>query len=258
MEFILWALLISVGFNLLLFLPAFYFKTDRLTDLSYSLTFIILAVFGFAHSAKQPAQTIMMLMVLLWAVRLGGFLFIRISKTKKDSRFDKMRDDFGKFFRFWFFQGLTVFVVMATALALWNSANTKIDVLSYLGWIVFGLGLALEAIADFQKYRFSQHNTKKTWIDTGFWRISRHPNYLGEMMVWLGVYLFAFGSLSGLAKFAALASPLYIILILIFVSGIPLVETAADKRWGGNKDYEKYKKEVPVLVPSVSSLKRLN
>lgn len=258
MDFIYWALIIAVGLNLLMFIPAYHFKTDRLTDLSYSVTFIILAVLGFAQSAKTPAQTVVLFMVLLWALRLGGFLFIRINKIKKDSRFDEMRQKPWSFFRFWLFQGLTVFIVLAAALAIWRQPLAGIGLLSYLGWLVFGLGLALEAVADLQKYRFNLKKTKDIWIDTGVWRISRHPNYLGEILVWTGVYMFCFPALSWLARLVSLASPLYIAAILLFFSGVPLVEKVADKKWGANQDYKNYKAEVPLLVPTAASLKRLN
>jgi steroid 5-alpha reductase family enzyme len=251
-----WLLIISIGFNLLLFIPAYIFKTDKLTDLSYSLTFILLCIVGFASSAKAPGQMLVTLMVLLWAIRLGGFLFIRVNKTGKDSRFDNMRSQFWPFLRFWVFQGLTVFVVMASATALYREPTALPNAWYYLGWVVFGLGLGLEALADYQKYKFGQMKTKNAWIDSGFWRISRHPNYLGEIMVWSGIYIFVLSNLHGLARIFALASPIYIILILLFFSGIPLLEKSADKKWGANKDYQDYKNQVPVLVPTLDSLKR--
>ncbi|MBX4201581.1 DUF1295 domain-containing protein [Candidatus Saccharibacteria bacterium] len=258
MNIVWWSLVIALAFNLLLFIPAWLFKTDKLTDLSYSLTFILLVVFGFSQSAKSLGQTLISIMVLLWALRLGGFLFIRVNKAGKDSRFDKLRSQFWPFLRFWFFQGLTVFIVMAAAIALYNEPDAPYTIWFYPGWLIFGLGLALEAVADYQKYKFSQTNTKGSWIDIGFWRMSRHPNYLGEIMVWSGVYIFAVTNLHGVARLLALASPIYIALILLFFSGIPLLEKSADKKWGANKDYQDYKKQVPALVPNLKSLKRLD
>ncbi len=257
MDFILLALLIAIGLNLIMFIPAYFYKTDRLTDISYALTFIIIALIGFAHSSRMVGHFVLLVMVLLWAMRLGGFLYIRIRRMKKDSRFDAMRGNFWSFLRFWFFQGLSVFLVLAAALLAWDKPFSSVGVVSYIGWIVFGLGLGLEAAADWQKYTFNNSKTKDIWIDTGFWRISRHPNYLGEIMVWSGVYIFCLPALSGISWLLALASPLYISTILLFFSGIPLVEKAADKKWSSNKDYQSYKKAVPVLLPTISSLRRL-
>ena len=257
MAFFWLALAATIGLNLLMFIPAYIYKTDKLTDLSYSISFILIAIFGFWYSQKTAGHLLLLGMVTVWGLRLGGFLFLRIARNKKDSRFDGIREDFGRFLRFWFFQGLSVFVVLAAALATWNTALVNLSILSYVGFWLFGLGLALEAISDWQKYRFSQTNKKGTWIDRGFWRISRHPNYLGEIMVWTGVYLFCIPSLGAAGRLLALASPLYIASILLFFSGVPLVEKFADKKWGTDKDYQAYKKAVPVLVPSLSSLRRL-
>jgi steroid 5-alpha reductase family enzyme len=258
MHIIVWSLIISIGLNVLLFIPAYRFQTDKLTDLSYSVTFIVVALVAFSQSTRDAGHLLALFMVLLWAFRLGGFLFIRINKLKKDSRFDEMRSKPWSFFRFWLFQGITVFVVLAAVLAYFNSPITNNNFLSYLGWWIFGVGLALEAAADWQKYRFNQKTDKSIWIDTGFWRISRHPNYLGEIMVWSGMYIFCFSSISWLGRGLGLASPVYISVILLFFSGIPLLEKAADKKWSSRKDYQDYKKHVPTLVPTLRSLKRLD
>ncbi len=253
-----WALMISVGLNVLLFIPAYLYNTDKLTDLSYSLTFIIVAFVSFFKSQQSATHLILLAMVVIWALRLGGFLFIRINKMKRDSRFDEMRSKPWSFFRFWFFQGLSVFIVLAAALALWQQPFDQISPLSYLGWVIFGLGLILESVADYQKYRFNNTKARSTWIDIGIWRISRHPNYLGEIMVWIGVYIFCFTALSGTGRLLALASPIYITAILLYFSGVPLVEKSADKKWGDDKNYQAYKKAVPLLVPTPDSLRRLD
>jgi steroid 5-alpha reductase family enzyme len=129
--------------------------------------------------------------------------------------------------------------------------------LSGLGIVIFFGGLILETIADIQKYQFKNQHSK-TWIDTGVWRISRHPNYLGEIILWIGVSMFVLPSLPSNLQMVSLVGPVYIAVLLIFVSGIPLVEKSSDKKWGGNeKSYLKYKSKVPVLIPSVSSLCRI-
>jgi steroid 5-alpha reductase family enzyme len=256
MDFLFWALLISMVINLALFLPAYFLKTDKITDLSYSATFIILSIIGFVLSTKSPAQIAGLVMIMLWALRLGGFLFIRVNIVGKDSRFDEMRPKFWSFLRFWAFQGLTVFIVLSPMLAFWQVTSALTGVISYLGWFIFSLGLALEATADYQKLAFNLKKKRKTWIDNGVWRFSRHPNYLGEIMVWTGVYLFCFDALSGIARILTLASPLYITVILLFFSGLPLLEKSADRRWGRIKAYQAYKKDVPVLLPTIKSLLR--
>ncbi|NDC94486.1 DUF1295 domain-containing protein, partial [bacterium] len=95
-----------------MFVPAFIYKTDKLTDISYAVTFAVVAIAGFLRSEQMTLHKIVLLLVLMWSLRLGTFLFIRINKMKKDVRFDGMREYFFKFLRFWLLQGATVFVVL--------------------------------------------------------------------------------------------------------------------------------------------------
>ncbi|HSW78685.1 MAG TPA: DUF1295 domain-containing protein [Candidatus Babeliales bacterium] len=256
MSLITEALIGAIAFNLLLFLPAYFLQTDKLTDISYAITFIAIAIFGFLQSRQELVDYLALLMVGVWALRLGAFLLIRIFKQGKDSRFDEMRKNWPSFLRFWFFQGLTVFIIILPGLLIWQEHHTP-SPLAFIGIIIWALGLATEALADFQKYRFKQKGYKN-WIDQGIWRASRHPNYLGEITVWVGFWIFASSTLSLPNILIALASPIYIIVILLFFSGVPLLEKSADSRWGEDKKYQLYKKQVPILLPNYSSLKRLH
>jgi len=241
-----------------MFIPAFIYKTDKLTDISYSITFTALAIFGFYRSAHNNLDKLILILVLLWAIRLGGFLFIRINKIGKDVRFDGMREKFLPFLRFWLLQGATVFVVMLAALLGYTQKSPNINFISWVGVIVFLSGLLIEAIADAQKFRFNSNiKNKGQWIDVGIWRSSRHPNYLGEMMVWSGMYLLVVPSLNTTELLIALLSPMYIIGLLLYVSGIPLLEKSAQKKWGNQKEFNQYRDEVPVLIPSIHSIKRI-
>jgi steroid 5-alpha reductase family enzyme len=240
-----------------MFVPAFIFKTDKLTDISYAVTFAVVAIAGFIRSEQTTLHKIILLLVLMWSLRLGTFLFIRINKMKKDARFDGMREYFFKFLRFWLLQGATVFVVLLAVSYAFMQKDPVITWLSILGIVVFVKGLAIEATADMQKFIFNgKPKNKGKWIDEGIWRASRHPNYLGEMMVWIGMYLVVLPSLTGNQWAWALLSPIYIVTLLLFVSGVPLLEKSADKKWGTNPAYKKYKKEVPSVLPTPESISR--
>ncbi len=247
----LWtAFALALGLNVLMFVPAFIFKTDKLTDISYSASFALLAGILYSLSSHQAIHQILAIMVLAWAVRLGTFLFIRINRMGKDSRFDGMRERFFAFLRFWILQGASVFAVLIAAILVWNQSASTVTTLTYLGMVVFVVGLGLEATADLQKYRFTGNpRNKGKWIASGVWSASRHPNYLGEMLVWIGVYLACFSSLDQSDQLIGLISPVYICSLLLFVSGIPLLEKSADARWGKQAAYRDYKKRTPVLIP---------
>jgi steroid 5-alpha reductase family enzyme len=246
---ILYYLFIAIGFNLLMFLFAYKFRTDKLTDLSYALTFIVLALLVFLTEDFLDIKLIFLLMILLWAFRLGIFLFIRIRKIKKDRRFDGIRENFIKFLQFWLLQGITVWIILLPYLMFFNS-EIKISLISYLGFAIWFIGLTIETVSDLQKYQFNNNpKNNHKWISTGLWKYSRHPNYFGEILCWLGVYLFTLTSLSLIQRIYTFISPLFIFILLIFVTGIPKLEEYANKKWGKLKKYKEYKRKTSVLIP---------
>ncbi len=240
-------LLISLGINIVLFIPAFIFKTDKITDLSYSLSFIAVAVIGLFFSDHSIFRFILALMVVVWGLRLGIFLFIRIRKMNKDKRFDGVRENFIKFLRFWLLQAVAVWVILIPAIFFLLSGSSEVF---WAGLGVWAFGLIIEAAADIEKYMFRQDEKNKgRFINTGLWRYSRHPNYFGEILCWAGIYVFVFPALTGTQKLYSLASPLFITILLLFVTGIPPLEKRADEKWGNEKDYQEYKRKTSILIP---------
>lgn len=244
-ESLILLLLISMGIQYVLFIPAYFFQTDKLTDISYALTFIILA--GLATNFSNIASIILFGAITIWAIRLGGFLFLRIHKMKRDKRFDAMRSKPIKFLGFWTIQGLTVFIVLLSSLFFLPN-NYSINALFILGIILWLIGLMIETIADFQKYNFKQQG-ETGFIHKGLWNYSRHPNYFGEMLCWIGLYIAVLPTLNNYERFLAILSPVFIICLITLVSGIPILEKSADKKWGHLPKYKKYKQETSILIP---------
>lgn len=250
---LLTAFIASIGFNLLMFIPAYFFRTDKLTDISYALTFAFLAGFGFAQSGSFPSL-ILFGMILLWAIRLGGFLLIRVWKHKKDSRFDGMRESFLRFLRFWLLQGLTVWAVLIPSILFFNNAPAAISPYASIGSGLWIIGLLIEAIADWQKYQFKNDTSNKgKWIESGLWKYSRHPNYFGEILLWIGVYVYTLFGLNQTDALIGAIGPIFIASLIIFVSGIPILEKKANEKWGDDPQYQKYKKGTGVLIPKFHS-----
>lgn len=249
----IWTFLaLAIGINIAMFLVAFKRQTDQLTDISYALTFIVLALFGLVAGGGDFYKILAATLVAVWASRLGGFLLYRIRKTGKDSRFDTMRSNFWAFGKFWLLQGVSVWVIMLAASLVFAAPAHAISTVSIIGVAVWALGLLIEATADAQKYEFNANpKNKGVWIDKGLWHYSRHPNYLGEMLVWIGFYIFALPLLEGWQVWAAAISPLYIVSLLLFVSGVPILEKQADKRWGKDKKYVDYKRTTGLLIPRI-------
>ena len=244
-------LAVALGINLLMFGVAYKFQTDKLTDISYALTFIVLVLWAFYTHDHNTVKATGAAMVCVWAARLGSFLLYRIRKTGTDHRFDDIRGNFKKFLQFWVLQGVSVWVILIPMLLLLTQTQTLFSIVSLLGLLVWAFGLVVEATADIQKFRFTSNPANKgKWIDQGIWKLSRHPNYFGEICVWVGTYLFAVSSLHTGQVIVAIVSPLFITSLLLFVSGIPKLEKSADQRWGKDKAYQEYKRRTSLLILS--------
>ena len=248
---LLTVLLVSLGINFALFLPAYFFQTDKLTDLSYSLSFIALSSFAFVSEGSGLVDQLILLMVLIWALRIGGYLFVRIHKMKRDARFDSMRKKLTSFGGFWLLQAVTAWVVLIPSVMV-MAKDLNFKWFSIVGLLLWALGVLIESVADLQKYRFKAlKNPPQAWIQSGLWKHSRHPNYFGEILLWFGVYVFCLPYLAGLEIFIGLLSPVFIGLMLMYVSGIPLLEKKADSKYGKDPKYLEYKQKTPVLVPKL-------
>jgi steroid 5-alpha reductase family enzyme len=247
---IITTLLASLAIQAIFFAFAASFKTDKVTDLSYSLSFALLALFQvFSNRAFAPGQIIVATFVVIWAARLGAYLLSRIIKIGKDARFDDKRGDFAKFLRFWTLQALAVWLVMLPAtIYLSFPAVGGIGAPSIAGAALMALGLGIEALSDAQKYAFKNDPANAgLWIGSGLWKYSRHPNYLGEVLLWWGVFLFVLPSLRGFLLLSVLG-PISITLLILFVSGVPLLERSADAKHGGKGEYQAYKRRTSVFL----------
>jgi steroid 5-alpha reductase family enzyme len=247
------ALCVGLAFLIqwLVFIPAFRMQTEKFFDLTGSLTYISVISIAALLSAGLDARSIILwALVVIWAGRLGTFLFRRVRKAGKDDRFDDIKPSLIRFLNVWTIQGLWVTFTMAAALVAITSTNHKpLDIFAIIGFLVWVVGFSIEVVADAQKSRFNANpENKGKFIQTGLWSRSRHPNYFGEIVLWAGIAIIALPVLQGW-QWIALISPIFVTLLLTRVSGIPLLEKKADRKWGGQADYEAYKKNTPVLIP---------
>jgi steroid 5-alpha reductase family enzyme len=254
---LIYLLLLSLAINGVFFLVAAFLRTDVFTDITYSLTFIALTALLFAVvQGRAPVQILTAGAVIVWGLRLGGYLFYRILHIKVDHRFDDKRDSFVKFGSFWLLQAISVWVILLPVFGILSSGGSPalsplaLSPLALIpGLALFIAGLALETIADAQKYAFkSRPESKGLFMSTGVWKYSRHPNYFGEMLVWWGISFPGIFLFRGASLFFFIG-PLFITLLLLFVSGIPLLEKEADRKWGERDDYLAYKRRTSILVP---------
>ena len=222
------------------------------TGMIATLLVVSTAILALLNSSQQAStrSTIVAIFVSLWTLRLGIFLYKRIVKSGEDKRFRGIKKSFTKFLMAWTLSALWVFlstVNAVTVIAL--NPPQPIGLFFVLGGALWVLGFGLEMVADRQKNHFSEQpeNTDK-FITQGLWSISRHPNYFGEIILWIGIAIISLPLLSGL-QFVTLVSPVFVFLLLTKISGLPFLEDKAEKKWGKDKDYIEYKNKTPILVP---------
>lgn len=251
----LFAIAVAAAFaiQIIAFIPAMILRTERFFDLTGSLTFLAISVALVLLTPKADARSwILAAMVILWAVRLGSFLALRVHKAGSDGRFDEIKGSPVRFLQVWVIQGAWVSI---TAAAAWIAISTDAAARAPIGWlavvgiVVWLLGMTVEIVADAQKSAFrADPSNEDEFIRTGLWSRSRHPNYFGEIVIWVGVFLTAAPVLAGW-QWVAILSPLFVILLLTRVSGIPLLEARAEKKWGDRADYIEYRESTPALIP---------
>ena len=237
-----------------LFVPAYLFRTEKFFDLAGSVTYIFAVSFVVFKSNSDLlnydiGSLILSLVIIIWALRLGSFLFLRIKKAGEDKRFKEIKTSPSRFFMTWSLQGMWVSLCSACALtALANPIGIQTNLLFYFGLFIFLSGFILEIIADTQKSKFrSNTENKNRFISTGLWSFSRHPNYLGEIILWLGISVMSISALSGW-QYVTLISPVFTYILLVYISGVRLLEESGKGKWGHLEEYKKYLKNTPSLL----------
>ena len=235
----------------LVFIPSYIFETEHYFDLTGSLTYVSVTLLAILFTVDISLRDILLaLFVWIWAFRLGSFLFIRVKKAGSDGRFDLMKKDFWWFLMTWTIQGLWVFLTLAMALAaITSESKMAIDIFAIIGTLIWIFGFSIEVIADQQKTNFKDDPANKdSFITVGLWSWSRHPNYFGEMVLWIGIAVIAFPVLIGW-QLVALISPIFVIFLLTKISGITMLESRGYKKWKDDPAYIDYLEKTSVLVP---------
>ena len=244
-------LLSSVIIQIIFFIPSFFLKTEKLYDLIGSTTYIFVVLIAYLSvDNKTTTDTILLFFVIIWGTRLGTYLFKRIQRDSEDVRFEKAKRNFFWFLQYWMGQALWVSITSCAAvIAILKPESNTLNIYGYIGITIWIFGFTFEVIADLQKNNFKKsQNTTQNYISTGLWSKSRHPNYFGEITLWVGMYIISLSSFSGI-EYLTIISPIFVYILLTRMSGINMLEKIADERYGHLDEYLEYKEKTPILVP---------
>ena len=244
-------LVLSVIIQIIFFIPSFILKTEKLYDLIGSTTYVIVTSIAYVSvDNKTTTDTLLFLFVIIWATRLGTYLFRRIQRDSEDVRFEKAKRNFFWFLQYWMGQALWVSITSCAAvIAILKPESSSLNIYNYIGIIIWIFGFSIEVISDLQKNKFKKsQNTNETFISTGLWSKSRHPNYFGEITLWSGIYIISLSSFSGI-DYLSIISPIFVFILLTRMSGINMLEKIADDRYKHLDEYLEYKENTPKLIP---------
>lgn len=246
-------LAISLTLMTFVFFLAQLKRDNSIVDIAWGLGFIIIALFTFfTFGSFLERQVLITLLTVLWGLRLSIYILIRNKGRGEDYRYKEMRKSWGAsaslqaFFKVFMLQGLLMTVIAFPIITVNYSYALELTIFDYFGLGLWCFGFVMESIADYQKHVFkSAPANKGKVLTTGLWEYSRHPNYFGESMMWWGMYFIAVSTPLGPVT---VVSPLLITFLLMYVSGVPLLE----KRYKNNAEYQKYAKKTPKFVPRIS------
>lgn len=224
-------------------------KRNDIADEAWGLGFVLLAWLSLLISKDIQLQNLIInIIVSIWGLRLFYHIHSRHKNKNEDSRYAEWRENWKNFylrsyFQIYILQGIFLFII---AIPILTTNKNPVSNLSYtiiIGFLVWVTGFLFEAIADKQLSTFIKDpNNKGKLLTTGLWKYSRHPNYFGEVIQWWGVWIIAFQSIENIFT---IISPITISILIIFVSGIPLLEN----KYKNRPDFIEYKNRTSIFFP---------
>jgi steroid 5-alpha reductase family enzyme len=226
-----------------------YEKRNDVADIAWGLGYVLLCVYLFISYPASQVSILFYILVAVWGLRLSLHIYTRNKNKKEDFRYKAWRDDWGKFFylrsylQVFLLQGVFLLIIISPVIHAAVTEPMQWNIFTWIGLCCWLIGFYFQAVADWQLAVFkSDKNNKGLIIQTGLWKYSRHPNYFGEILMWWSIFIITIPFTNSLYF---IVSPLTITLLLVFVSGIPMLE----KKYKGDPAFEDYKKRTSALIP---------
>jgi steroid 5-alpha reductase family enzyme len=244
------AAVIVLIYMTLVFILALAKKNNGIVDTAWGLGFILVSLAVFLlHGDGQARQWLAVALVLIWGGRLVLHIHFRNRGKGEDFRYAAWRKSWGKYFllrsfgQIFMLQGFLLLLIIAPVLLIVGQKQSPLNLLDGLGVLIWLTGFLFETIGDHQLSAFIKDPANRGKLMTrGLWNYTRHPNYFGEAALWWGIAIIALSAPRG---WLGLTGPLVITFLLLFVSGVPLLE----KKYRGRPDFEDYKKRTSIFIP---------
>jgi steroid 5-alpha reductase family enzyme len=241
--------LIIIVYASIWFAISVYKKRNDVADIAWGLGYVMLCVYLFIRYPTSQVSILLYTLVTIWGLRLSLHIYTRNKNKTEDFRYKAWRDEWGKFFflrsylQVFLLQGVFLLIIISPVIHAAIAAPMHWNIFTWIGVCCWMIGFYFQVVADWQLAAFkSDKNNKGLIIQTGLWKYSRHPNYFGEILMWWSIFIITIPFTN---SFYFIVSPFTITLLLVFVSGIPMLE----KKYKGNSVFEDYKKRTSALIP---------
>ncbi|PKL36365.1 steroid 5-alpha reductase [Candidatus Peregrinibacteria bacterium HGW-Peregrinibacteria-1] len=243
------SLLIILIYSSLWFIISLIKKRNDIADIAWGIGYILIVLIQLFTLPNSPREILIFILITIWGLRLSLHIYLRNRDKKEDFRYKKWRQEWGKTFylqsylKIYILQGLLLLTIVSPALIVAQNPQPALSIIDLIGIAIWTIGFLFEAISDFQLAKFLKNPNKQGKVmNKGLWKYSRHPNYFGEVTLWWGIFLIACSSPNGLY---AIIGPTTITLLILFVSGIPMLE----KKYENDEQYQAYAKKTSKFLP---------
>ena len=250
MNYFITLALVLLTYMSLWFIVSLIKKRNDVADIAWGLGFVLLAWVSYLISHDSGIRGLLMdVLVSVWGLRLAWHIYTRNKGKKEDYRYLLWRKEWGKWFylrsyaQVYLLQGILLFMIVLPVLLIYKNAGQALGFLDIAGVVVWLIGFFFESVGDAQLAKFISNSTNKgKLMQAGLWRYTRHPNYFVEVTQWWGIWLIALSTPNGIF---GIIGPITITMLILFVSGVPLLE----KKYTGRADFEEYKKRTSIFIP---------
>jgi len=246
-----WQVVIAIFiYFFVLFLVAQILKNNSIVDIGWGTGFIIISIVALLSSGNYTIRSfILAILIMAWGGRLTYHILKRNRGKPEDFRYAKWRREWGKwvvpraFFQVFMLQGIMMLIISFPIIIVMSSEKGGFGFFEFLGILIWCIGFFFEAVGDKQLADFKKEpENKGRIIQSGLWKYSRHPNYFGEVTMWWGIFIL---SLSVPGSWLGIISPLTITFLMLFVSGVPMLE----KKYKDNEEFQDYARRTSKFFP---------